>query len=535
MPESPVSPAAARRAPASSLLSPASDTGGGRGAGRGAPGPGDSSSDIWQSLLHQQVFLAMMAPQQTQQLLSPTQLTALIQKQHVLLLHQQQLKEFYKKQQQLQLLQQQSSKELPADQLLLQQLLQLQQQQQLLRATGPALSSPTLPSGRCPFPVPPSVPAADMLQIWKELTSGTAEDKTPMKESPNSSAQTIPSPRVAGRPSREQRSPSPRRPDCGGKADQAAARVLFAHGVCNWPGCESVCENFTRFIKHISSEHTLDDRSTAQCRVQMQVVQQLELQLRKERKCLQAMMAHLYLPSSEAQPPQSDRAADPWGPQIIGVQLSPGRVSNHMASVRLLDSAQGSPRPVGSPSQSCEEDSPTHAPCTGAVRRRHHPLVFSLSPEGEYELYKNTDIRPPFTYATLIRQAIMEASDMQLTLNEIYNWFTRTFAYFRRNAATWKNAVRHNLSLHKCFVRVENVRGAVWTVDEAEYQRRRSQKITGYDLFQACILKSRKNIDCNHKNICVACLNQHRLYLLLGCMKSMCEDSGVSFFVVART
>lgn len=45
-----------------------------------------------------------------------------------------------------------------------------------------------------------------------------------------------------------------------------------------------------------------------------------------------------------------------------------------------------------------------------------------------------------------------------------------------------QNAVRHNLSLHKCFVRVENVKGAVWTVDEVEYQKRRSQKITGYVL-----------------------------------------------------
>lgn len=44
-----------------------------------------------------------------------------------------------------------------------------------------------------------------------------------------------------------------------------------------------------------------------------------------------------------------------------------------------------------------------------------------------------------------------------------------------------QNAVRHNLSLHKCFVRVENVKGAVWTVDEVEYQKRRSQKITGYE------------------------------------------------------
>ncbi|GAA6068284.1 forkhead box protein P2 isoform X2, partial [Tachysurus ichikawai] len=126
--------------------------------------------------------------------------------------------------------------------------------------------------------------------------------------------------------------------------------------------------------------------------------------------------------------------------------------------------------------------SPASVPSMGAMRRRHSdkyslPLSSEIAPN--YEFYKNADVRPPFTYATLIRQAIMDSKDMQLTLNEIYSWFTRTFAYFRRNAATWKNAVRHNLSLHKCFVRVENVKGAVWTVDEMEYQKRRSQKITG--------------------------------------------------------
>lgn len=71
----------------------------------------------------------------------------------------------------------------------------------------------------------------------------------------------------------------------------------------------------------------------------------------------------------------------------------------------------------------------------------------------------------------------MESTDCQLTLNEIYTWFTETFAYFRRNAATWKNAVRHNLSLHKCFQRVEqNVKGAVWTVDDSEFYRRRPNR-----------------------------------------------------------
>lgn len=53
-------------------------------------------------------------------------------------------------------------------------------------------------------------------------------------------------------------------------------------------------KNFT-FARHLNTEHTLDDRSTAQARVQMQVVSQLELQLQKERDRLQAMMHHLHL------------------------------------------------------------------------------------------------------------------------------------------------------------------------------------------------------------------------------------------------
>ena len=83
-----------------------------------------------------------------------------------------------------------------------------------------------------------------------------------------------------------------------------------------------------------------------------------------------------------------------------------------------------------------------------------------------------------------------------MTLNEIYNWFQANFAFFRRNAATWKvssiqcscivtafsnctnmthqNAVRHNLSLHKCFSRVENVKVEIanyfrdFTVEKSE-------------------------------------------------------------------
>lgn len=48
-------------------------------------------------------------------------------------------------------------------------------------------------------------------------------------------------------------------------------------------------------IRHLNLEHCLDDRTTAQARVQMQVVNQLEIHLQKERERLQAMMHHLHL------------------------------------------------------------------------------------------------------------------------------------------------------------------------------------------------------------------------------------------------
>ena len=35
------------------------------------------------------------------------------------------------------------------------------------------------------------------------------------------------------------------------------------------------------------------------------------------------------------------------------------------------------------------------------------------------------------------------------------------------------------MSLHKCFVRVENVKGSVWTIDDEEYQKRRVPRGNG--------------------------------------------------------
>ncbi|XP_036334929.1 uncharacterized protein LOC118745560 isoform X2 [Rhagoletis pomonella] len=84
---------------------------------------------------------------------------------------------------------------------------------------------------------------------------------------------------------------------------------LFAQGICHWPGCELALNDFTAFVKHLNTEHNLDERSTAQARVQMQVVSQLEIHLQKERDRLQAMMHHLYLTKHLLDPDKIDLKA----------------------------------------------------------------------------------------------------------------------------------------------------------------------------------------------------------------------------------
>ena len=74
-----------------------------------------------------------------------------------------------------------------------------------------------------------------------------------------------------------------------------------------------------------------------------------------------------------------------------------------------------------------------HHPQNDTNNTKYSNLIFFSR-----EFYRCTDVRPPFTYAALIRQAINESPGRQLTLNEIYNWFQANFAFFRRNAATWK-------------------------------------------------------------------------------------------------
>ncbi|KAL3290375.1 hypothetical protein HHI36_023717 [Cryptolaemus montrouzieri] len=277
---------------------------------------------------------------------------------------------------------------------------------------------------------------------------------------------------------------------------------LYGHGVCKWPGCEAICEDLQSFIKHLNTEHTLDDRSTAQARVQMQVVSQLELQLQKERDRLAAMMQHLHLSKQIGSPEPLKDGSGQLAPKIpVGatVPQPPVSIGGHIVSAVRSPVLHSSSPQMGGPIRRRLSDKSALSLAGGLPYMLERAgLDVQQEIQRNREFYKNADVRPPFTYASLIRQSIIESPDKQLTLNEIYNWFQNTFCYFRRNAATWKNAVRHNLSLHKCFMRVENVKGAVWTVDEVEFYKRRPQRCSSGPLSQPTVGGVPKSPTMNH-------------------------------------
>uniref|UniRef100_A0A8C6V998 Forkhead box P1 n=1 Tax=Naja naja TaxID=35670 RepID=A0A8C6V998_NAJNA len=449
------------------------------------------------------VSVAMMTPQVItpqqmqqilqQQVLTPQQLQVLLQQQQALMLQQQQLQEFYKKQQeqlQLQLLQQQHAGKQPKEQQQVtsqqlafqQQLLQMQQLQQQhllsLQRQGllsiqpgqPALSLQPLAQGMIP---------TELQQLWKEVTgSHTAEEATSNNHSSLDLSTTCISSSASSKPSliinphastNGQLSVHTPKRESLSHEEPSHSHPLYGHGVCKWPGCEAVCEDFQSFLKHLNSEHALDDRSTAQCRVQMQVVQQLELQLAKDKDRLQAMMTHLHVKSTEPKvTPQ---------PLNLVSNVTLSKTASEASPQSLPHTPTTPTAPITPVTQGPSVITTTSMHNVGPIRRRYSDKynvpISSADIAQNQEFYKNAEVRPPFTYASLIRQAILESPEKQLTLNEIYNWFTRMFAYFRRNAATWKGAIRTNLSLHKCFIRVEDEFGSFWTVDDEEFKRGR--------------------------------------------------------------
>ncbi|KAJ7583238.1 hypothetical protein C8J56DRAFT_953416 [Mycena floridula] len=95
----------------------------------------------------------------------------------------------------------------------------------------------------------------------------------------------------------------------------------------------------------------------------------------------------------------------------------------------------------------------------------HNRLPYTLPP-GPY-----TPTKPECSYAAILGQAILSSPQHRLTLQEIYDWITIVFPFFKRGETTWMNSIRHVLSTTICFRKVTRDRAqgrtqwAIWDED----------------------------------------------------------------------
>ncbi|GAN08294.1 forkhead box protein I3 [Mucor ambiguus] len=82
--------------------------------------------------------------------------------------------------------------------------------------------------------------------------------------------------------------------------------------------------------------------------------------------------------------------------------------------------------------------------------------------------------KPPYSYATIIGHAILTSKERKLTLHDIYVWITENYPFYSNDTQGWQNSIRHNLSLHKSFVKIDRDghvqnpprKGCFWTIRE---------------------------------------------------------------------
>ncbi|CDQ59653.1 unnamed protein product [Oncorhynchus mykiss] len=169
-----------------------------------------------------------------------------------------------------------------------------------------------------------------------------------------------------------------------------------------------------------------------------------------------ASMSHLYQTGSLSRALQEAEELDlvlPKGTATPGMEDEELTNLNWLHESKNLLNSFGDPvlrsvSPVGGEGGGTRDGDPDDTP----------PSPSMVGGDLPYDAQRNPNCKPPYSFSCLIFMAIEDAPSKRLPVKEIYNWILEHFPYFANAPTGWKNSVRHNLSLNKCFKKVDKDR-----------------------------------------------------------------------------
>eukprot|EP01137_Pigoraptor_chileana_P023519 Opistho-2@89911 len=276
---------------------------------------------------------------------------------------------------------------------------------------------------------------------------------------------------------------------------------LFQAGHCAWPGCGAFVGAMDDLRVHLQRYHEITPVDDARRELDRQLVhvQGYEAALECERRRLFAMESVLYRALYQGAPAsdwddsslddadhmdtdgEEDATGDRQREQVRAEGRTPSQVCVRVSADDSSFGSSGGDGASGAPGSTPAKNSSrggrrkSSTTSTGSTSDRRAGIIRGRE-IGPLVTTRDPRVKPPYSYATMIYHAIKSSPDGIMTLGNIYRWLNENFPFFDMNDVPWKNAIRHNLSLHACFKRVEHNKVRAWTVTEEDFRCRKGPR-----------------------------------------------------------